>query len=202
MELSKSGRRILEQLQSQLAQQGYGSEVAEGLSTEAMQDEKNQQAQQEAEDMRMAQVEDDLSAETARDELTDDKNQQAQQRGKEKVSRAKLGQLYREVMQKLDEKARDVLREFMSFDLAKELQRLGLPVQDAKDLAGSVLRIQDGSFTEADVQAVSGSAEAREALSAWTVLAGAVDKAKGALGELAGMLEKKDSANAETETAG
>ena len=201
VELSKSGQKILEQLQSQLAQQSYGSEVSEGLSTEAMQGEKNQQAQQEAEDQRRAQVAEELDTEDARAELTDDKNQQAQQRGTGKVSRAKLGQLYREVAQKLDEKARDVLREFMSFDLAKELRQRGLPAQEAKDLAGSVLRIQDGSFTEADVRAVSGSTEARDALSAWTALAGAVDKAKGAISKMAGMLEKKNSANAETETS-
>ena len=209
VELSKSGQKILDELRGLAAQRQVVPETEvtqkEGIEYPGQQAQEQvvpetEVAQKEAVEYpgQQAQKQVVTEAEVAQKEAVEYPGQQTV--SKPGVSKSKLGQLYREVAQKLDEKAQDVLREFMSFDLAKELRQRGLPAQEAKDLAGSVLRIQDGSFTEADVRAVSGSTEARDALSAWTALAGAVDKAKGALGELAGMLEKKDSTNAETET--
>ena len=209
VELSKSGQKILDELRGLAAQRQVVPETEvtqkEGIEYPGQQAQEQvvpetEVAQKEAVEYPDQQAQEQVvtEAEVTQKEAVEYPGQQTV--SKPSVSKSKLGQLYREVMQKLDEKARDVLREFMSFDLAKELRQRGLPAQEAKDLAGSVLRIQDGSFSPEDVQAVSGSMEARGVLSAWTALAGAVDKAKGALGELAGMLEKKDSTNAETET--
>ena len=153
--LSKSGQKILDELRGLAAQRQVVPETEvtqkEGIEYPGQQAREEivpetEVAQKEAVEYPDQQVQEQVAPETevAQKEAVEYPGQQTV--SKPSVSKSKLGQLYREVMQKLDEKARDVLREFMSFDLAKELRQRGLPAQEAKDLAGSVLRIQDGSF--------------------------------------------------------
>ena len=107
-----------------------------------------------------------------------------------KISNAQRGMVYRAVMQKLDQKAQAALRDRISFDVSDELKRRGVGAESARGLAESILRIQDGSSTLEDVEAIKGNEAARTVLLDWTAKVVAEDEAMGRVNELAGLTQK------------
>lgn len=174
------------------AEERKNVEIAEELDSdsarEELAEEKNAQAQENAEQQRNAKVAKELSTENARAELAPGK-------GKAAVNKAKVGRLYREVMQKLEGNAQKTLRERMSFDVAKELTGKGVNGQAARDLAVAILRAQDGSATREDLEVINGNAIARDVLLAYTAKVKAADEAAGKVDELRGLLAGKPPKN-------
>lgn len=170
------------------AEQRRRAEIAEELDSdsarEELAEEKNAQAQENAKQQKNAKVAKELSTENARAELAPGK-------GKAAVNKAKVGRLYREVMHKLEGNAQKTLRERMSFDVAKELVSAGVDKNKAYNLAMSILRVQDGSATRKDLEAVNGNSTARDVLLAYTAKVKAADEAAGKVDELRGLLAGK-----------
>lgn len=170
------------------AQERKNAEIAKELDSdsarEELTEEKNAQAQENAERQKNAKVAKELSAENARAELAPGK-------GKAAVNKAKVGRLYREVMQKLEGNAQKTLRERMSYDVAKELVSAGVDRSEAYNLAMSILRVQDGSATQEDLEAVNGNSTARDVLLAYTAKVKAESDAAGKVDELRGLLAGK-----------
>lgn len=144
-----------------VAQQQTETET-EAEQTEAEQEntEVSEQAEELAEEVNENPAE---NADKVADKITDGKNKK-----NAKVTKGQLGMLYRYVQSQLQEDAQNTLRERMSFNVAKELRKNGVKGERAKSLATSILRIQDGSFTQEDVAAVQQDSKARSVLAAWT----------------------------------
>lgn len=198
-----------------------GAEIAEELSAEnarqELAEEKAVQADIKAQDRKSAEAAEELDSDSAREELTKEKNAQAQEKakqqkkanvakelstenaraelasgkGKAAVNKAKIGRLYREVMQKLEGNAQKTLRERMSYDVAKELVSAGVDRSEAYNLSMAILRVQDGSATQKDFEAINGNSTARDVLLAYTAKVKAADDAAGKVDELRGLLAGK-----------
>lgn len=176
-----------------------------------------EQSKQAAQEQRQEQTQGEEAVQEKATEAPDAKTKEVaekiakESKGKNKAkqpSKAQLGQLYREVAMQLDEKSQATLRERMSYNVAKELSRSGIKGETAKELAQSILRIQDGSMTAEDVAKVQGNDEARSILLQWTKRVQAEAEAQENVRELAriirnkGKQQEQQSNTAETEDEG
>jgi len=199
-------QNILRNMKPSQASEDARAELIEG---------KNAQAQENATQLKDAEIAEDLNSEEARAELAEGKNAQAREnafaeerdskrtkaekaagkvkeaRGKaKKITNAQRGMVYRAAMQKLDGQAQEAMRDRISYDVAAELKKLGVEKVNVRELAKSILRIQDGSFTEDDLGLVQGVEAARKVLKSWTAKVVTENKAFDRMGELAGLLGK------------
>ena len=124
--------------------------------------ETEQQAQEIAEEV---QENPEANAQEAANNIT---NTAGKSGGAKTTAAAKVGLLYRATMQHLDEAAQNALRDRMSFNIAKELGKKGVAKTEARTLATSILRMQDGTFTPEDQEALKNNAAARNVLMEYT----------------------------------
>ena len=172
-----------ERLNQMKPQKREAEEITEQEAPEAVEE----QAEDIAEEIK---ENPEANADKAADKMT----KAAKGKGGKKVTKAQLGMLYRSIAAKLDEKAQDALRERVSFNVAKELRQKGVKGEEAKSLATSMLRIQDGNFTEEDFEAVQNNPAARSVLAEWTKKVDADNEAQMQLARIRALMPSRPMA--------
>lgn len=169
------------------AKQETAAEQATVSEKETVPEQENAEVEEQAEELA-----EEVNGNPAKNaDAVADKLAEAKKSKNKRVTKAQVGMLYRATMQKLDQKAQDALRERMSFNVAKELKKQGVASSAAKSLAESILRIQDGTATAEDTEAIAGNAAARGVLLAYTAKVEAEAEAAGKVKSLAGLLTPK-----------